>query len=323
MFKSIIFISMISVSTFASESHLDCDLELDRSILPGYTRAEKIENFLNNSEKIFEDIDKAASDGDRPLLKEMAREKIFAVSEKYKRSDIRKIAQKFQEEKEIEEIASDIVTVLKSMKVKELKKRSVSAENGDKIQETKKSLPRRSYDKKLDIEPQEIQDISHGGGLFYIIEFLLGMVEGYPDDDGCNPNYGIYVRAMGENDRDAMFMLDSVEHYAVDPDHATRLDYPAMFFGEIEAQYLDEVPKPIEAVLKSENRNKLKKIKIKLLPDAEGISKRYSVRTSPQEKVFIISKLQSYITRLQSYGAMSEYRILAASAIQELIISLS
>ena len=300
MFKSIIFISMISVSTFASESHLDCDLELDRSILPGYTRAEKIENFLDNSEDIFEDIDKAASDRNRPLLKEMAREKIFAVSENYKRSDIRKIAQKFQEENEIEEIASDIVKVLENMKVKERKKRSVSAENGDKIQETKKSLPRCSYDKKLDKEPQEIQDISHGGGLFYIIEFLLGMVEGYPDDDGCNPNYGIYVRAMDKNDKDATSTLvrvehlGRVEHYAVDPDHATRLDYPAMFFGEIEAQYLDAVPKLIEAVLKSENRNKLKKIKIKLLPDAEGISKRYSVRTSPQEKVFIISKLQGY-----------------------------
>jgi len=99
--------------------------------------------------------------------------------------------------------------------------------------------------------------ISHGGGLFYILQFLLKESKGYESATEF-VGQGIFVSPRTKEGGDTTLYPFYANRY---PNH---FDIPAVLTARIEAQYLDAVPNNYEAILRSSDIKYLKQISISL-----------------------------------------------------------
>lgn len=115
-------------------------------------------------------------------------------------------------------------------------------------------LEKPSWCKFVKRDEDEKITIHHGGGLFYIKNFLKGKATGY---DVISPDLrgrGMFV-SPGSNTR--------VAYYAKRT--SLKLDIPASFTGEIEARHLGKVPNKYEAILRKEKVQELKNIVVEVI----------------------------------------------------------
>lgn len=112
---------------------------------------------------------------------------------------------------------------------------------------------------KEPLEGQSTIHISHGGGLFYILQFLMGESRGYAAPTEF-VGEGIFVsprlRSGGDAVRDPFYANRRPTHF----------DIPAVLTADIPAEYLGAVPNAYEAVLRNGNLTHLKNISISVLP---------------------------------------------------------
>ncbi len=109
------------------------------------------------------------------------------------------------------------------------------------------------------IERNSSIHFSHGGGLFYILQFLTGESPGYEAPTEYTGK-GIFVSPglkSGTNLKIDNFYANR---------YATHFDIPAALTAEIRAEYLGEVPNTYEAVLRNSNLSHLNHISISVLP---------------------------------------------------------
>jgi hypothetical protein len=96
-------------------------------------------------------------------------------------------------------------------------------------------------------DPEAWIEISHGGGYYYLQDFLTGKEKGYPLERG---GLGIQV-SPGTSDRDEYYALRGA------PKH---FDLPARLTGKIQAKYLDRANNAYEAGLRPEFVQHLEKV---------------------------------------------------------------
>lgn len=100
--------------------------------------------------------------------------------------------------------------------------------------------PTPSWSEKWSHDGEEVVEISHGGGLRHIQEFLSGKSLGYSLEAGSG--VGLQVSPYG-SERDMSYALrTSIQHF----------DEPALFKAKIKAKYLTAAPNQYEAGLKAD-----------------------------------------------------------------------
>lgn len=99
--------------------------------------------------------------------------------------------------------------------------------------------------------------ISHGGGLYYIRQFLTGLTEGYEASEFNGK--GVFVSPTtkpGSSEFSDYYANWKPQHF----------DIPAKFMAEIEARHLGAVKNENEAVLRKDKIKYLKNISIEICP---------------------------------------------------------
>ncbi len=91
-------------------------------------------------------------------------------------------------------------------------------------------------------------------------------------------------------------------------------------FAEIQAQYLDTAPNGFEAGLRTENRNKISNIRIKIIKEHASSYKidLHSFKLNDNDEAFIRSKAEEAIDYLNSLGTLSTYRQDVIDALQNI-----
>lgn len=297
------------ISFLLSEQEIIYD-DFDTCIVPDYTEKSRLDNLLNNQEQILSSLDDAAEKLNFPLLKHygftylnIGKRQFFDWNE----GENLDLAFKHQSR----ENAAYIRNIFK----REIQKSIEEYERllaCDAVSISQPVNNRTIYGDRFNILPNQKLNVSHGGNFFYILGFLLGMEKGYPLES--KNGLGIQV-TISINDSCLKY---KPYNYAIE--HRSLLDYSAVLFAEIQAQDLEAAPNRYEAGLRTENRNKLSNIRIKIIKahTSPHSIEFHTFRLNEQDETFIQSKAQEAIHYLESLGTTTTYRQNVTHALQNI-----
>jgi hypothetical protein len=288
----------------------------DVHVDPQYTHINKIKQFLLNYDAVKTEIDATQS---FPALKHISN--LYAnlpTKAIGSWASIRNLAEglKAQNICEIRESLKKAIENVKSRCEKALKTEQATKElsfirycdQPDGLWSSPRSIP---HDTPF--------NITHGGGLFYILRFLSGMDAGYPDEGFSN--LGIQVtqaRPGSQIERDL-----SYKAYDYAGRNCSPFDYPAVLYGSIAACDLDAANRGYESSVRTEKRSKIGNIKIKIITDDKNgtySAGGYDFAFTLDDKNFIADKVLEYKNRLETFGDSTKYRddlILALKTLHE------
>ncbi len=139
--------------------------------------------------------------------------------------------------------------------------------NWDINNRKKLSLERKTWAEKQEISPNKNIYCSHGGGWWFLQEFLNQKNIGYPLEH--NKGYGIQVHA-NENLRES-YTREKRERTFYTESAFKRFDQPAIFHFQIKAQYLDSTANGFEAGLRFQFLEHIQDCKLENLQTGEII----------------------------------------------------
>ncbi len=165
--------------THSSISAQEIDVDFDTQIALGHTREARINDLLENYEKILASIDKSAEELDFPLLKYYGFTYLNIVNKcrifNYK--DRENLDKAFKRQSIEDAIFIQNLFKREIQKVAQKSRNLLSCDPTATPQLVHVRAPYSSY---ADMPLDQKLNISHGGNFFYILRFLLGMGIGYP-----------------------------------------------------------------------------------------------------------------------------------------------